>query len=172
SIHLTREMENIAFNLENIIFKDNSYDNTLILICADHGQVKVDNKTNIYLNEKLPELNKYSYELATGQIAYPIGSPRDYFFKVRDNKDILHIQNIFQRALGSKYLVLNYEELVNNKIIIDSDIFRKRFPDIAVLPKRGHSIFINDDKFSLDKKGHHGGLTDDEMFTPLISISI
>jgi hypothetical protein len=51
-----------------------------------------------------------------------------------------------------------------------SPAFRKRAGDLVILPYRGESVWwYEKDRFYQKYKGHHGGLTPQEMEIPLLS---
>src|SRR6266516_6888025 len=51
--------------------------NTLFLMIADHGQVEVNPKTTIYLNQQFPGIKQYLQTNAQGKLLVPAGSARD-----------------------------------------------------------------------------------------------
>lgn len=168
STELKNQLNSLTYQLESFLLKS-EYQNTLILICSDHGQVEVSPNKHLIINKDLPDYHELIYRNISGIASSPIGSPRDFFLKPKNGDSA----NEFKAYLSSAghYQVLSYGDLVKQKFIKDTNTMRRRLSDLLlILPEQGYSAFIEDEKFKLNKKGHHGGLSSNEMYTPLISI--
>jgi hypothetical protein len=143
--------------------------NTLLLMVADHGQVPTDPATTVYLNEALPDLADY---LRPGPDGRPIpfaGSARDLFLHVRAGR-LEELQKRLQRLLEGRAEVWPVRELIEEGLFgrPAGPRFLERVGDLAVLPYAGETVYWREEgRFVMDKRGHHGGLTPQEMDTGL-----
>ena len=154
-------------NLLNGVDKT-SAEETLILVTADHGHIKVDPNKVIYLNND-KKLMKY-LALDHGKKILPTGSPRDVF---------LHISPRY-RSLAFNYLKTKLRgeaTVIYSKDAIKLGLFGRSKPtkrlldrigDIILLPNSNGLIWYEHVKGRRHKqKGVHGGLSADEMLIPL-----
>jgi len=142
---------------------------TLFLMTSDHGQVSVDAKETIYLNhdEKLTE----AFDIdRNGKKILTWGSPRDIFLAIKERKKeeiVFHLRETY----GKYALIIKTEEAVRAKLFGDgsqNSEFLQRLGNIMILPFHGNTIWYEHIKGELfEFKGHHGGLTEDEMLIPL-----
>ncbi len=143
--------------------------NTLLLMVADHGQVRTDPATTVYLNEALPDLADY---LRPGRDGRPIpfaGSARDLFLHVRAGR-LEELQERLERLLEGRAEVWPVQELIAEGLFGRSVGPRllERVGDLALLPYAGETVYWREEgRFGMDKRGHHGGLTPQEMDTGL-----
>jgi hypothetical protein len=143
--------------------------NTLVLMIADHGQVPTDPATTVYLNEALPDLASC---LRPGRDGRPIpfgGSPRDLFLYVREER-MEELRERLQRLLEGRAEVYAVRELIAEEVFgrAVGRRFLERVGDLVVLPYAGETVYWREEgRFVMDKRGHHGGLTPQEMDTGL-----
>ena len=157
--------------MENILLKS-SIEKTLVLICADHCQSQVSPENNMYLEDVIPDIEDLSYVTKNGDLTIPLGSQQNYFIKLRNRYESDKIKFILQNKLGDNYSVKTLQNLISEGIVVDTEIMSLRMPDIVVLPKENYSFQTKKKHLKDGNRGHHGGLTEIEMFTPLISINL
>jgi hypothetical protein len=150
------------------VFRDVDSTDTLYLFTADHGQVYVDARQTVYLNERMPELAQCLCVSPTGNTIYPNGAPRDVFLHVRpelrdETLAVLH------RHLDDIALVMPTEEALDAGLFGPPPIgaeLRRRLGDILILPFHGHFIWWREPGIMANEfHGHHGGLTPEELIT-------
>ncbi len=142
--------------------------NTLFLMTSDHGQVPVDPKKTIYLNSDKKLVEAFEVN-KIGEKILPWGSPRDVFLAIKEGKRE-EIVFYLKEAYGKYALILKTEEAVEMGLFGDgspSSEFLQRLGNIVILPFRENTIWYEHIKGELfEFKGHHGGLTEDEMLIP------
>ncbi len=148
-------------------------DDVLILISADHGQIRVDPRDTIYINllPEFQELRCYLRANQKGQILPPGGSPRDVFLYVREAY-IDKAVALLRHALGDRADVFLLEELIEAGLFgvnPPSKHFMKRAGNVVILPRGNGTVWwYEKNRFEMKLRGLHGGLSRDEMEIPLI----
>jgi hypothetical protein len=131
--------------------------------------VPTDPATTVYLNEALPDLAAC---LRPGRDGRPIpfaGSPRDLFLHVREGR-LEELRERLERLLEGRAEVWPVRELIDGGLFGPSvgPRFLERVGDLVVLPYAGETAYWREEgRFAMDKRGHHGGLTPQEMDTGL-----
>jgi len=150
------------------IFRDLDSDGTLYLFTADHGQVHVDARETLYINERMPELAPCLPISTTGNPIYPNGSPRDLFLHVRPEWRTRAIE-LLRCHLEGVALVLPMDTALEQGLFGPQPVgaeLRRRLGDILVLPYSGHFVSWREPgRLENVFHGHHGGLTPEEMIT-------
>ena len=146
---------------------------TLFILAADHGQTAVDPARTIYLNQ-LPEFERLRPLLRTnrrGEILVPGGSPRDPFLYIKEEA-LDEAQALLSQALDGRADVLKTKELIEQGFFgtdRPTEAFLSRVGNLVILPREHECVWwYEKDRFEQNKYGHHGGLSADEMETPLI----
>lgn len=144
---------------------------TLLLMTADHGQITVDPAATIYLDQTLPALKDWIKTNAKGDLLVPAGSSRDLFLHIRP-EHMDEAQRTLQQHLEGKALIQRVDDLVTRGFFgLPSDTFLSRVGDLVVLPEPGQMIWwLGDGRYRQHFKGHHGGMTPQEMETLLLSL--
>ncbi len=148
-------------------------DDALIVISADHGQVRVDYRSTFYINlqPEFQELRCYLRANKKGRILPPGGSPRDMFLYVR-KEYVGRAQTLLRKMLGGRADVLRIEQLIDAGLFgpaEPSEAFMSRVGNLVILPRGDESVWWYEKcKFELKHNGLHGGLSRDEMEIPLI----
>ena len=148
----------------------------LFLLTADHGQVEIDPQTTIYLNREpaFTGIVKFLRANAKGELMVPAGSARDFFLYTKPEA-LDEAQAFLASRLDGRAEVRKIQELIQAGYFgpVISPRFRARAGDLVILPYRGESVWwFEKDKFEQKFRGHHGGLTQQEMEIPLISWEI
>lgn len=143
---------------------------TLILLTADHGQLNVDPKKTLYLN-RFKTLTNNLQRSPAGKMIPPWGSARDLFMRVKEER-LEETKRYLAEKLGGNATVLETEDAVAAGLFgINKPTrrFRRRTGNLMVLPHGESTVWYKYGKDSLDLRGHHGGLMEDEMTIPLAS---
>jgi predicted AlkP superfamily pyrophosphatase or phosphodiesterase len=175
SAQTTAEILVFLMTMEHIFLKalTGNHKRILFLLTADHGQVEVDPKTTIYLNRD-PAFAGIENSLKTnskGEFIVPAGSARDFFLYIKPEA-LDETKAFLASRLAGRAEVRKVSELVQAGYFgpVISPQFRARAGDLVILPYRGESVWwFEQDKFEQKFRGHHGGLTKQELEIPLIS---
>lgn len=142
---------------------------TLILVSADHGQINMAPEKTLYMN-RWGKLAKAFERGPTGVGIPPWGSARDAYMRVDESK--LELTKAYlEKKLSGVASVLRTEDAINAGLFgINKPTakFRRRVGNLMILPHGTKTVWFRYKKGeSLDLRGHHGGLTPDEMTIPL-----
>lgn len=148
----------------------NSFKDTLIMISADHGQVEVDLNNKKYLNEILPNIDKYLKRNKNNELISPTGYCRDLFLHVED-KYINKVKDILEKELKDICEVYTFEQLKELGFFTHpSKRLTERCGNLILLPKCNSQIWwYEKDVFELIYRGVHGGASKKEMEIPLLT---
>lgn len=144
---------------------------SLVLITADHGQVQINPKETIYLNH----FRKLKKNLALKPNQKPImatGGPRDVFLHLK-RKNKKETIAYLKKKLASKANVYSSTEALKKGWFGNrqsTQKFLERLGDVLILPQDNHTVWLGDEEKKIDKLGHHGGITAEEMLIPFIAI--
>jgi len=146
---------------------------TLLLVTADHGQVRVHPATTVFVNERLPELARHLRRGGDGRPLAPAGSARDLFLHVLPDR-IDDVVALLEGLLGDKASVRPTAGLIAEGLFGDAGPrLRERVGDLVVLPRPGESVWWREPgRFDMRFRGHHGGLSPHEMDIPLAALPI
>jgi predicted AlkP superfamily pyrophosphatase or phosphodiesterase len=150
---------------------------TVLLLVADHGQMAVDPKTTIYLNQ-LPQFERLRPLLRTdgqGKLLIPGGSPRDLFLYVEEPwLDEAH--GLLTSLLANEAEVYRVADLIDQGLFgpgPPSERFLARVGNLVILPRQGQCVWWHEkDRFEQKFYGHHGGLSAVEMEIPLLLLPL
>jgi len=141
---------------------------TVILITADHGQVNIEPKETIYLNQ-YPDVVKNFQTGANGNKILPWGSPRDVFLAIKKEKQE-EVLRFLTKVLEGKAMVMRTQTALDANMFGQGLLhkkFKSRVGDILILPYKNSTVWyehFKDEKFDL--RGMHGGLSPDEILVP------
>jgi len=146
---------------------------TLLLVTADHGQVRVHPATTVYVNERLPELARHLRGGDDGRPLAPAGSARDLFLHVLPGH-LDDVEWLLEDLLGETAEVRPTHELMDEGVFgAAGPRLRERIGEVVVLPKAGESVWWREPgRFDMRFRGHHGGLSADEMLIPLAALPL
>jgi predicted AlkP superfamily pyrophosphatase or phosphodiesterase len=145
----------------------------LFLLTADHGQSETNPLTTIYLNreKRFEGIEKFLRKTRRGELIVPAGSARDFFLYIQPG--LVEEANAFLTArLEGRAQVRKVADLISEGYFgpDPSPKFRARAGDLVILPYRYESVWwYEKNKYEQKYKGHHGGLTPQEMEIPLLS---
>jgi hypothetical protein len=146
---------------------------TLLVVTADHGQVQVDPATTVYVNEAWPEIARHLRRGRDGRPLAPAGSARDLFLHVLPDR-IDDVVAGLERLLGEVASVRATADLIAEGFFGHAGPrLRERIGDVVVLPRPEATVWWREPgRFDMHFRGHHGGLSPDEMLIPLAALPI
>ena len=145
---------------------------TLCLLTADHGQMETDPQTTVYLNRepRFTGIEKFLKTNRQGELLVPAGSARDFFLYIQAGM-VEEAQAFLTPRLEGQAEVRKVADLMWEGYFgpVLSPRFCARAGDLVILPHRGESVWwYEKDKYEQRFRGHHGGLTPQEMEIPLL----
>lgn len=142
---------------------------TLLIVAADHGQVRVRPEESVYL-ESYPSVTANFQKGKGGQPITPTGSPRDVFLFIEPPK-IDETLTILKRELSSRVEAITIEEAIKSGLFgvgTPTEKFLRRIGNLLILPYRDDTVWYNHvPEMPFKFLGHHGGLSEEEMIVPL-----
>lgn len=147
-------------------------DQVSLIVSADHGQVPINPEQTIYLNELDHYLlDAYTIDEVTQTFIPPTGGTRDVFLSVKNDRvdeiakrlsdDLKDVARVYVLTPEVKRLLFGTAEM--------SQSFLARLGNILILPTDYHTVWYRYDvNRYLSLKGDHGGLSEGEMYVPLI----
>ena len=172
------EIDAIFTTMERTFWQkiDGGFENTLFMITADHGQMEVDPKTTLYLNQtpQFPKIRKLLKENRRGDVLAPGGSPRDMFLYVKAPM-LGEAKALVSTAVQGRAEVYTIDELIDEDLFGPqplSPTFLSRVGNLVILPHKYETVWwYEKDRFEQKFRGHHGGLSPEEMEIPLLTCS-
>ncbi len=147
---------------------------TLILVTADHGQLRVNPAETVYMN-RYRKLVKALQRSQSGAMVPPWGSPRDLYLRV-DEEKVEDTRRYLERKLDGVAAVLTTKEAIDGGLFginKPSRKFLRRIGNLMILPYGNNLVWFRYENANpFDLRGHHGGLTDDEMTVPLAAARV
>lgn len=147
---------------------------TSFILTADHGQISVNPQQAVYLNQ-YADLETYLQRSGLGKCILPTGGARALFLSINEGqvddaisllRDELKDRAIVTRLDGGCLLRLYGSGVPHPE-------FSNRAGNVLVLPKSNNTVWY---KYAPDKPlteyGDHGGLSEAEMFVPLIAFKL
>lgn len=173
------ELEAILTLIERWLVRDilGKFDDTLLMIIADHGQIETDPTTILYLDQT-PAFARLRPLLRTnqrGEFLAPAGSCRDFFVHAQA-EHLDAAQAVLTSIVRERAEVRRVDAMIEDGYFgpgAVSDTFRARVGNLVVLPYAGESVYwLGDGRFKQKYYGHHGGLTPQEMEIPLLLLPL
>ena len=147
---------------------------TLILVTADHGQLQVDPKKTVYMN-RWGRLTKAFKKSPLKEPIPPWGSARDAYLEVEEDSVEATRRYLEKRLRGVASVLTTAEGIEMGLFGINrpSRRFRRRVGNLMILPHGNKTVWYRYSKGDpLNLRGHHGGLTKDEMTIPLAAARV
>ena len=111
----------------------------------------------------------------TGEVIPPWGSARDTYFQVEEGR-LDDAEKYLERRLKEIASVLRVEDAIEQGLFginRPSRKFRRRVGNLMILPHGNKTVWYRYRKGdSLELRGHHGGLSEDEMTIPLAAARV
>jgi len=148
---------------------------TLLILTADHGQVEVDPRRTLYLNKMNLHIEHYLQRNRSGKLIVPAGSARDMFLHVKEEY-IDELVVLLQQRLATIAEVFYTEHLIAQGFFGSTQPSREflaRVGNVVILPYKHETVWWHEEgTFDMHFKGHHGGLTPEEMEIPLLLLPL
>ena len=142
---------------------------TLLIVTADHGQVPVKPEKTIYLNRYRSAVKALG-RLQSGRPLPATGSARDVFLHVQPD-ELDRAKEILAKRLNGRASVIRVEDAMEAGLFglgKASKKFRERSGNLLILPHGHGTVWYRDTPdYALELRGHHGGLSEEEMTVPL-----
>ncbi len=140
------------------------FEDTLIIITADHGMQDMENHFHLNLIQPLNELLRN----------FPAGDPRAKSLYIKPGKEDLFAER-FARECGDEFLLFKHEEFLSKHLLGEGPVHPKikDFVGDFMACGIGHSDLLYAPEGApgpREFKGHHAGLTAEEMLVPLIIV--
>lgn len=135
----------------------NSLEDTLLIVIADHGHIKVD---NIYL-ENYPEITNTLERT-------PSLEQRAVSFKIKEAKKE-EFEQLFNKNLGEWFNLYSKEEVITSQLFgdgIPNELFESAIGDYIAIAESSNKCLVGEEDEALYSQ--HAGYTDDEVYIPLI----
>ncbi len=160
---ITRNHFDLISKKIKLLEKTAKKNNAVILVTADHGQIDSD-------DSKMIDLMSYR-DIVESMLVASTGEPRATYFHIKKNKKMQ-----FEKCVKNK--LKKYCEIYKSSDLIEMNFFghgkphkelKNRIGDYVLIMKENYAI---KNHFVLEKTpiGHHGGLSKEEMFVPLILV--
>jgi hypothetical protein len=147
---------------------------TVAVLAADHGQVDVDPRRTLFVNELCPDLADDLRADGRGHPLAPAGSARDLFLHTAPGARG-RVMARLSDVLGERAAVHATAELVEEGLFGPAPGPRllERLGDVCVLPGLGETVWWRErGRFGMRFRGHHGGLTPAEAETVVASLVV
>ena len=146
------------------------------MLTADHGEVEVDPQSTIFLNtdRRFAGIEDMIAVNRAGQLLVPAGSARDLFLHIRPEWQN-EAQGFLTARLEGVADVVQAADLIEQGFFGEriSKKFRERVGNLVVLPYENQTVWwYEKERFDMKFRGHHGGLTPQEMEIPLLTVEL
>lgn len=149
------------------------FNNTAVIISADHGQLDIDLEKVCYINKLIPNIEKYLKKNKNNEIMAPAGYCRDLFLHVEE-KYLAELKDILEKELLEIAEVYLFEELKTKGLFgVPGERFLERVGNLVILPKNNNVVWwYEKDTFKVTFIGMHGGISKEEMEIPFLFIGL
>jgi len=151
---------------------EDTAEKTLMILIADHGQTEADSEEIIDLLG-FDTVKKNLKRDNSGDIILPTGGPRTVILHVEQGK-VDKVKEFLDRELEAK--VLRTEKAISKGLFGGGHANkRNRFGEIVIIPdESGKMIWYDyqDYKTYEEYKGHHGGMSKEEMLVPFAAVKL
>lgn len=175
SVKLENEIRKVFLALEEKLMAGLAgVKDCMLLVTADHGQVETVPENTFYVNR---EIEGICSKLKTNPKGEPIlfsGSARDLFLHVKD-ECLESLGDELANRLNGRAAVIKVAENMARLFGPGpySAEFLSRLGNLLILPYKNESVFWYEaGKFEMKFKGHHGGLTAEELQSVLLALPI
>jgi predicted AlkP superfamily pyrophosphatase or phosphodiesterase len=163
-------IDNLFKNLDEFYEEGKGrFNNTAVIISADHGQLDIDLDKVCYINKVVPDIEKYLKKNKNNEVLAPAGYCRDLFLHVEE-KYLEELKTILEKELQEIAEVYLFEELKNMGLFgLPCERFLERAGNLVILPKDNNVVWwYEKDTFEVKFTGMHGGISKEEMEIPFL----
>lgn len=177
SAEMTKALDTLFYTLEQLFYQKlhNLTGDTLVMLTADHGHIRVTPDTTLYLNRDIPGVERFLQKNQGGKPLVPAGSARDMFLYIKEEM-IDEAISFLQQHLHDRAEIYRTEDLIQQNFFgstAPSAAFLARVGNVVVLPNPHETIWwFEKDRFAMHFQGHHGGLTREEVEIPLLLLPL
>lgn len=143
-------------------------ESTALIMTADHGLTTITPDKCCFLNALLPGLEAHMKKNQKGELIVPCGSSRDFFLHIEDPY-LNQAEQEIKRALSGIAEVYRTDELIAAGLFGPlplSKRFLERVGNLVILPHAPYSVWWKTTEgIETPYKGHHGGLSREELET-------
>ena len=169
SAYVAAEIRTLFAMLESIATPALADSDVLVLVSADHGHTRVDPSRIVHLENELSQLEAWFATDRQGRPVLPGGSPRDLFIYLQPDR-VDDAYALLSRRLESRATVHRTAALADDGYFGDvRPALRERLGGLTVLPRPHEMVWWH---YRADQwiahRGHHGGLSADELEIPLL----
>jgi hypothetical protein len=147
---------------------------TLLVISADHGQIMDKPDGAIPINRLVPGLEGMLKRDSTGEPIYFSGGQRHLCLHPRLECEHALLHELKAKLNGAAS-VLTADEMFKVGMLGPNPpkaSYLERLGSIAILPQPGYSVFWDKPQFANREPSHHGGVSPQEMETPLLLLPL
>lgn len=151
-----------------------SGDGCLLLIGADHGQDTIDPARTVYLDHLLPDIGRAFRRTVMGRPIVPGGSAKSFFLYIREDA-LQETEALLRQKLSGVAEVWRVAELVERGYFGQpvTEPFLSRAGNLVIVPHMGQAVWWDEKgRYTMPFRGHHGGLSTNEMLVPLLSLHL
>lgn len=148
--------------------------NIALFLSADHGQIGVNPKNTIYLEQIEGLVENFQVD-EDGKLIPPTGGARDIFLHIKEEK-LNQTLELLRRELVDVAEVLETKVAIRDGLFGSGNIhpkFLDRIGNVLILAHKNNTIWYHfDPKEDFKFFGYHGGLSSDEMLVPFVSVKL
>jgi len=151
---------------ENII---EGLDDLTVIVTSDHGFMDIENSVDIREGSKLAERIYPHLKEQNGRKIKPVGGPRAVNLHVKDDK-VEEVMDILNEELDADLELFKTETMLEEGFFGQGEISEEFAENLGnlTLVMTGNSI-ITFEPYDDYYEGMHGGLTEEELYVPLLS---
>jgi len=167
SPHWDAALRNLAYSLEREFLRPLTpadREGTLLIITADHGQIVTPLARTVYLKQH-PALEE-------ALVMSPTGEPRVPFLHVRPGR-VEFVKSYFAEHLAHAFVVLEAETVLSSGLLGRGPMMPAvpyRLGDLVAIARQDWILY--DRPKEPDMIGRHGGLSPQEMLSPLLMVRL
>ncbi|MDZ7262250.1 MAG: alkaline phosphatase family protein [candidate division KSB1 bacterium] len=162
------EVRNFTYSLEREFLDKldrGIAEQTLLILTADHGQTEVSEETSVPLTQHP--------QLMDNLLLPPTGQHRAVYLYTKQGRTE-QVRKYLTETFGDAFLILDSERALQEGLFGTNGQPKaetlSRIGDLIVIGTQTHTLFYpyKRSKPKFTSKGHHGGLSEDEMLVPCI----
>ena len=141
----------------------------LLMLTADHGQTAVSMERLVHLDARLPQLSSWMVRDVRGRPLGLGGGPRDVFLYLQPDA-VPEAVAALSEVLAGRARVYRTDDLLAQGLFGPSigPRLRTRLGNVVILPEPGEMVWWGPLR---SKRGHHGGLSAEELEIPLLTLA-
>ncbi len=151
SIPFKQEVKLVMNILEQRFFKKvtGRLQDTLVVLVSDHGLIDVSDSKRVYINQLMPDFDRFIQRNAHGTLLVPAGSPRDFFIHIKP--ELLDEAEVSLKAvLRGIAEVYKTQDLIKENLfgLAISERFLERVGSLVILPYSNNFVWWYEQPFT------------------------